>query len=168
MLRPRQPDRLDEDERRLVEELYPSLRRFASAVRPPGEDGNDLVQEALLRVIRGRGSLTGLDHPAAYLRKTILHLAQDLQRSERRRRRAWVRLGAERAEVPAYSWELEELRLVSPKSRAVLYLRIIEGQPYEDIARMLGCTQTSARVAATRGKQQLKSALSKEVSDATA
>lgn len=167
-MRRKHPDRLDEDERKLVEELYPSLRRFASAVRPPGEDGNDLVQDAFLRVIRTRGSLSGLDHPAAYLRRTILHLAQDHQRSERRRRRAWVKLGCEQAEVPAYSWELEELRLVSPKARAVLYLRIIEGWPYEDIARMLGCSQTSARVAASRGRQQLESVLSEGVSDATA
>ncbi len=167
-MRPRHPDRLGDDERKLVEELYPSLRRFASTVRPPGEDGNDLVQEALLRVMRSRGSLCGLDHPGAYLRRTILHLAQDRQRSERRRRRAWVRLGAAHPEVPVYSWELEELRLVSPKSRAVLYLRIIEGWPYEDIARMLGCSQVSARVAASRGRRQLQSELSKEVTDATA
>jgi RNA polymerase sigma-70 factor (ECF subfamily) len=164
----RHPAQLNDDERLLVEELYPSLRRFASAVRPPGEDGNDLVQEALLRAIRGRGSLTELDHPGAYLRRTILHLAQDHQRSENRRRRAWVRLGAERAEVPAYSWDLEELRLVSPKSRAVLYLRIIEGWPYAEIARTLGCSEVSARKAASRGKRQLRSALVKEADDATA
>ena len=162
-MRRRHLDRLDDDERLLVEELYPSSRRFASAVRSPGEDGNDLVQEAFFRVMRSCGSLSGLDHPAAYLRRTIVHLAQDHQRSERRRRRAWVTLGAEQAEVPAYSWEVEELRLVSPKCRAVLYLRIIEGWPYEDIARMLRCSQVSARVAASRGKRQLQALLSKEV-----
>ena len=167
-MRRKHPDRLDEGERRLVEELYPSLRRFASAVRPPGEDGNDLVQEAFFRVLRSRGTLTGLEHPAAYLRRTILNLALDHQRSERRRREAWVRLGREQAEVPAYSWELEELRLGSPKSRAVLYLRVIEGWPYEDIARMLECSQTSARVAALRGRRQLEAALAEEVADATA
>lgn len=167
-MRRRHPDQLDDGERLLVEELYPSLRRFASAVRPPGVDGNDLVQEALFRVIRSRGSLSGLDHPGAYLRRTILHLAQDHQRSEHRRRRAWVTLGAEQGEVPAYSWELEELRLVSPKSRAVLYLRIIEGWPYEDISRMLGCSQVSARVAASRGRRQLRSVVTKEATDATA
>lgn len=126
------------------------------------------MQEAFFRVLRSRGSLSGLAHPRAFLRRTILHLAQDRQRSERRRRRALIRLGSEQAEVPTYSWELEELRLVSPKSRAVLYLRVIEGWPYEDIARMLGCSRTSARVAASRGKQQLESVLSKKVSDATA
>ncbi len=167
-MRRRHPDQLDDNERATIEELYPSLRRFASAVRPPGEDANDLVQEAFFRVFRSRGSLSTLEHPGPYLRRTILRLAQDRVRSEGRRRRAWVKLGAEMAQVPAYSWELEELRLVSPKSRAVLYLRVIEGWPYADIARMLGCSEVSARVAATRGRQQLELALSKEVSDATA
>jgi hypothetical protein len=45
------PENFDERERRLIEELYPSLRRVASTVRPPGQDGNDLVQEAFLRTI---------------------------------------------------------------------------------------------------------------------
>lgn len=49
-------EKLGDGERQLIAELYPSLRRFASAVRPPGEDGNDLVQEALLRTLRSKGS----------------------------------------------------------------------------------------------------------------
>jgi DNA-directed RNA polymerase specialized sigma24 family protein len=58
--------------------------------------------------------------------------------------------------------------MVSPKSRAVLYLRIIEGWPYADIGEMLSCSQISARVAASRGKRQLEAVLSEEVRDATA
>ena len=167
-MRREHPDRLDVDERELVAALYPSLRRFASAIRPPGEDANDLVQEALFRVIRSRGSLSSLEHPGAYVRRTILRLVLDQQRSETRRRQAWVKLGGDQPEPPVYSWDLDALRSVSPKSRAVLYLRIIEGWPYEDIARMLGCSQVSARVAASRGKQQLRSVLAREVVDATA
>lgn len=56
---------LPDGEHQLIAELYPSLRRFASAVRPPGEDGNDLVQEALLRTLRSKVSLMGLDNPGA-------------------------------------------------------------------------------------------------------
>lgn len=162
------PERLDDGDRRLIEELYPSLRRFASAVRCPGEDGNDLVQEALLRTIRSKGSLVGLENPGAYLRRTIVNLVRDRRRSEMRRRSAYSRLGPPSQVVSHYSWELEELRSVSSKCRAVLYLRIIEGWPYADIGEMLGCSQISARVAASRGKRQLEAVLSKEVRDATA
>ena len=165
------PERLENAERRLIEELYPSLRRFASAVRPPGEDGNDLVQEALFRAIRHRGSLGDIDNPGAYLRRTIVNLARDRQRSEHRGRAARATLGPRPQTPTMYVWDLDELRLVAPKTRAVLYLRIIEGWPYADIADiadMLGCTQVSARVAASRGKRQLELALSPEVRDATA
>lgn len=161
-------ERLDAGEERLVAELYPSLRRFASVVRAPGEDGNDLVQEALLRTLRTKGSLTSLSSPGAYLRRVMLNLARDRERSEARRRRAWSKLAPPSVEVPCYSWELEELRLVSPKSRAVLYLRIIEGRPYSDISDLLGCSQVSARVAASRGKRQLTEILSREARGATA
>jgi len=167
-MRTKHPETLGDGEQQLIAELYPSLRRFASAVRPPGEDGNDLVQEALLRTLRSKGSLVELENPGAYLRRTILNLARDGQRSEARRRVAWSKLGPPSAEKAQYSWELEELRQVSPKSRAVLYLRIIEGWPYADIGEMLGCSQISARVAASRGKRQLEAVLSKEVRDATA
>ncbi len=167
-MRSKHPENLDGRERRLIEELYPSLRRFASTVRLPGEDGNDLVQDAFLGTIRSKGSLTALKNPGAYLRRTIVNLARDQQRSEARRRTAWSKMGSPPQDVSHYSWELEELRSISPKSRAVLYLRIVEGWPYADIGEMLGCSQISARVAASRGKRQLEAVLSKEVRDATA
>lgn len=167
-MRSKHPGTIDEGEQRLIADLYPSLRRFASTVRPPWEDGNDLVQEAFLRVLRSKGSLMGLDNPGAYLRRTIVNLARDRQRAEVRGRAALSKVGPQPPEVSRYSWQLEELRLVSPKSRAVLYLRIVEGWPYADIGEMLGCTQISARVAASRGRRQLESILSSEVRDATA
>lgn len=37
----------------LIAGLYPALRSFASVVAPSEEDPNDLVQEALVRTLRG-------------------------------------------------------------------------------------------------------------------
>lgn len=156
-------------EREMIRHLYPSLLRFASAVRPPGEDGNDLVQEAFVRVLQRAGSLSSLDNPGAYLRRTIVNLVMDHHRRQRRSRVAWSRLGPSRDEVvPTYSWELESLRAVSPKARAVLYLHVIEGWSYEDIGEVLSCSPISARVAASRGKRQLHITLAKEADDAVA
>jgi RNA polymerase sigma-70 factor (ECF subfamily) len=163
-----QSEMLAADERNLIDDLYPSLRSFASVVIPPGEDGNYLVQEALFRALRRNGSLIGLKNPGAYVRRIIVNLARDRLRSEYRRRSAWSKLEPVTPAPPEYSWELEELRSVSPKARAVLYLRVIEGWPYADIGKMLDCSQISARVAASRGKQQLQELLAKEVRDATA
>ena len=158
---------LEARERDLIEDLYPALRRFASTVRPPGADGNDLVQDALLRALR-RGPLTDLERPAAYLRKIIYHLAIDHTRSQARHRRALTRLGPPEPQPTTYSWDLEELRRVSPKARAALFLHTIEGRPFPEIASMLGCSQVSARVAASRGRRQLEELLEREVHDGTA
>lgn len=158
---------LSHEERDLIEELYPSLRRFASAVRSPGEDGNDLVQEALVRTLRSRGSLSSLENPGAYLRRAITNVAIGNRRKAARGRRALERLGSPKESPPSYSWDLEELRLVPPKSRAVLYLQIIEGRPQQEIAEMLGCSHVSVRAAALRGRRQLESLMVKEARDAT-
>jgi DNA-directed RNA polymerase specialized sigma24 family protein len=50
----------------------------------------------------------------------------------------------------------------------VLYLRIIEGRTYEEIAGLLGCTQVSARAIASRARRRLQALLSEEVRDGTA
>jgi RNA polymerase sigma-70 factor (ECF subfamily) len=167
-LKTRQPAGVDTDERDLIKDLYPSLRRFASMVRAPGEDGNDLVQEALVRTLRRKGSLIDIENPGAYLRRTILNLARSNRRRDTRQRQALARLGTPENAQPTYQWDLEELRLVPPKARAVLYLRIIEGRSHEEIAGLLGCSHVSVRVAASRGRRQLEALLSKEVRDAIA
>ena len=167
MRKPHRGAAIDPEERSLIAELYPALRRFASTVRNPGQDGNDLVQEALLRVLE-RGALLKLDHPASYLRRVILNLAIDHSRWAARERRVLHRMVPPTSPSPSYSWDLDELRSIPPKARAAIFLHSIEGRPYSEIAEMLGCTQVSARVAASRGRKQLQDALVKEADDATA
>ena len=158
---------LESAERDLVTDLYPSLRRFAAVVCPAEDDPNDLVQEALLRTLR-RGPLADLDNPGAYLRRAVYNLASTRRRSLARRRAALTRLGPPEEEHPIYSWDLEELLRVPPKARAILYLQIIEGRPFAEIAELLGCSQVSARAAASRARRRLRSLLTEEVRDETA
>ena len=158
---------LESAERDLVADLYPSLRRFASVVCPPEDDPNDLVQEALLRTLR-RGPLEDLDDAGAYLRRAVFNLASSRRRSLARQRTALARMGPPPADRPVYSWDVEELLMVPPKARVILYLRIIEGRPFAEIADLLGCSQVSARAAASRARRRLRLLLSEEVRDGTA
>jgi RNA polymerase sigma factor (sigma-70 family) len=157
---------LEDREARLIAELYPALRAFASVVAPAEEDPNDLVQEALVRTLRG-GPLSRLEYPKAYLRTTIYHLAVSA-------RRHWVaqHQAMQRVEVdddpPDYSWQVDELLALSPKARAVVYLRVIEGMPHAEIAGLLGCSEVAVRKTASRAKRQLRRLLGEEVNDATA
>jgi len=156
-----QPD----EETRLFADLYDSLRRFAAAVGPIEVDPDDLLQEAVARVLR-RQRLTELDEPGAYLRKTIVNLAANHRRRFVRVHRAFARLGAglesHRDEYPS---DLTELLRLPPQERAVLYLSEVDGYRFAEIGRMLGCSEAAARKRALRARRHLYTALAGEVAD---
>lgn len=153
--------RIADDERQLLRELYPSLRRFAAVVGPAEVEPDDLVHEALVRVLE-RTPFTELDAPSAYLRRTMYNLAANHRRSFLRRRRALTRLGSNPPVTPEYPSDVADLLLLSPKARAVLYLTEIEDAPYSEVAELLGCSEVSARKAASRGRRKLRRVLSEE------
>jgi DNA-directed RNA polymerase specialized sigma24 family protein len=59
---------------RLIEALHVPLRRFTAIVGNWGDDPDDLLHDAWLRVLE-RGSLSDLENPAAYLKRTMMNLA---------------------------------------------------------------------------------------------
>jgi RNA polymerase sigma-70 factor (ECF subfamily) len=156
---------LDQSDTSLISGLYPQLRSFASVVAPPHEDPNDLVQEAFLRTLR-RGPLCDLEYPKAYLRTTIYHLAVSSRRRWASQQRDLIQIVTP-VEAPEDPWQVSELLRLAPKARAVLYLHVVEGVPYDEIGDLLGCTAVSARKTASRAKRRLRRLLAAEVDDAT-
>ena len=154
-----------DEESRLFADLYPHLRRFAAAVGPIEVEPDDLLQEAVARVLRIK-SLTDLDHPAAYLRRTIVNLASNHRRRLAGRRKALARLEAEFGPArDSYPSDLSDLSRLPARERAVLYLSEVEGYRYAEVGRMLGCTEAAARKRALRGRRRLIAALTGEVAD---
>lgn len=152
---------LREEDRLLVERLYPGLRRFAAAVHPSGVDPDDLVQEALVRVL-AHGPLRDLGFPAAYLRRTILNLAANQHRRSARALRALARLGRGVPVRDDYPSDLADLMRLPPRARAVLYLSAVEGLTYAEIAAVLGGSEGSARMAASRARRRLAARVARE------
>ena len=149
----------------VIADLYPDLRSFASVVAPPGVDPNDLVQEALVRTLR-RGSLSRLDHPKAYLRKAIYHVSVSVRRRWVAEHNAVIQV-VPAPTLPEDPWQVEELLRLPPKSRAVLYLHVIEGMTYAEVGDQLGCSAASARKTASRAMGRLRRLMIGEVHDAT-
>ncbi|MBT8212059.1 MAG: RNA polymerase sigma factor [Acidimicrobiia bacterium] len=147
-------------DRSLLEQLYPRLRRFAAAAAPWDVEPDDLLQEALTRTI-ARGPLSRLDHPAAYLRKAMIHLASNHHHHQTVRRSALARVAASEAQ-PAndhYPSDLAVLSELPPRSRSILYLAEVEGHSYDEIASALDCSASAARMAAMRGRRKLRQSL---------
>jgi RNA polymerase sigma-70 factor (ECF subfamily) len=151
----------------IIRELYPSLHRFAAVVCPPELEPDDLLQEALYQVLR-RGGLGDIPYPTAYLRRTMSNLLAKHWRSVARRRRAWSRSGITEPTQPEYPSDLADLLRLSPRARAVLYMRAVEGRPFTEVAEVLGCTEVAARGLEARARKKLRSALAEEAHDATA
>lgn len=147
--------RIDDGQQRLIRELYPGLRDFAGVVAPAEVDPEDLVQDALYRVLATR-RLTELDHPKAFLRRTLLNLASNHRRRLGRRRRALLKMQTHDQAHDAYPSDVGELLELAPKARAVIYLRVIEGLSYRDVAATLGVKESSARSTATRALRRLR------------
>lgn len=152
----------DED---VIRDLYLPLRRFAGVVGSPTLDPDDLLQEALVRVLR-TVKLHELDNPGAYLRQTIVNLAASAWRRRARERRALRRLAATDGDVApaAYPSDVADLLQLEPRARAVLYLHDIEGHDFIEVARLVDMRQGAARMLASRSRRRLRTLLESEAS----
>lgn len=140
--------------------VYPALRRFA-AVTAPDADPDDLVQEAVARTLR-RQTLVSLDHPGAYLRRVIVHLASNRRRSLGRWRTAVARLAPVDGVAPVYASDLADLLHLTPDARAVLWLVEVEGCDYSEAAAQLGISSAAARQRAARARRALRLAIEED------
>lgn len=146
----------EEGDEAVFADLYPRLRRLAAIAAPMEVEPDDLVQDALVRVLR-RGPLADLDDPGAYLSRVIVNLASNSRRGLGRRRRAWVRHGAPAVdELPAYPSDLGDLEQLAPAERAILFLVDVEGWAFDDAADVVGLSPAAARQRASRARRQLR------------
>jgi len=152
-----------DEEARLFDELYLPLRRFAAVVGPPEVEPDDLVQEAISRVL-ARRRLTDLEHPGPYLRKAILNLASNHRRRLGRQSKAINRYRGGFGPVgDSYPSDLMDLARLPAEEKAVLYLSEVEGYRYAEVGKMLGCSEAAARKRALRGRRRLFTAVEGEV-----
>lgn len=140
----------------LVEELYRRERvglvRLALLVIGSRAAAEDVVQESFLRL---RSTSTELSDPLKYLRRIVLNEArQVLRRREIERRHAPV---DPRFVLPPELDEMWQLLAgLSESRRVALVLRYYEDLPFSEIARLMGCGESTARSLVHRGLKSLR------------
>ena len=122
------------------DELLVHARRIAGDA-----NGEDVLQDALLRALRAYPRLRHADHLRAWLYRVTTTTALDHLRARRRE----VLTGeppAAAAEPELYDDAFESLIEELPDgTRAALRLRFVEDLEYECIAARLGCSAVAAR-----------------------
>jgi RNA polymerase sigma-70 factor, ECF subfamily len=143
--------------------LYPRLRRFAAVVAPAEVGPDDLVQEALERLLSR--DVDDVAHIEAYLRQTMVRLAANHRRRLGRWRRVVKRteaMAAQTAAAAEYPSDLSFLNELKPVARAVLFLHDVEGVDFATIAGQLGLTEAAAKQTAVRARRHLRNYIEQE------
>jgi RNA polymerase sigma-70 factor (ECF subfamily) len=152
----------------LVRPLESRMMRVAWRIVREREAAEDALQDALTIIWKKRDAVARHPNPRALILKIAVAAALDALRKSRRQLRHEVaglpddRTGdgtpsvTKAAEDRALRAEILEAiaRLPERQATAVL-LRIVEEQPYEDIAAAMDCAETTARVHVLRGKAAL-------------
>lgn len=153
----------------LIERHQAALRRFCAAACGDGEAARDLAQDTFLELWRIRAGY----RPEGRFKALLFTIARNKCRSFSRRRRV-ARLFGARAEpdrvIDPRSDRPEEERLVAAalqrlpeRFRTPLMLRFVEELPYEQIAKVIGRTESSARSRVFYGLKELAALLPPEV-----
>ncbi len=132
------------------------------------EAAEDALQDALALIWKKREAVAGHPNPPALILKIAIAAAYDAVRKSRRRFLHEISNvpgePADEAAAPA-AREYEERRLRAailaavgrlPRRQATAFLlRIIEEQSYEEIARVMDCSETTVRVQVMRARAKL-------------
>ena len=150
----------DARDREMFADVYRRLRRFASVVRArPGDDPDDLVQEALARAIAS-GGLARLDDPERYLRTVVYRLVCEELRKQTRWERAVPLLRTVTADTSGEGLPMSLLLTeLDPTDRTLLFLVEVEQWPIRDAAALAGVRDTAARMRLVRARRRARKLL---------
>jgi RNA polymerase sigma-70 factor (sigma-E family) len=143
-----------------------ALLRTAVLLAPGREAGEDLLQEALERLLRKWHKVDG--DPESYLRRIMYNRAVDGWRS-RARRPEVLGLPAQAA-VADHAARLDlrlaliaALELLTPRQRAAVVARHWEQLSEAETATALGCSVSAVKAATGRGLGMLRAALTPDM-----
>jgi RNA polymerase sigma-70 factor (ECF subfamily) len=133
------------------------------------DEAKDLLQETYLQAHRFLGSYRGDAPLEEWLRAIAVRKAIDWKRVFLHRIKRSVRLRESTAtvepDIGGVRFDSEDQALreglagLSARQRAALLLREWEGRSFREIAQLLGCNESTARVHHTRARERMRAAL---------
>ena len=143
-----------------------ALQRFAYLVTGSADDAPDLVQEAISHALPRWSRLTAQGTTEAYVRRSIVNAAMSAWRKQRRLVVVEEPVSptaadpGQRLADADHAWAL--CAELPPQQRAAVVLRFYEDLPFADVARVLGCPESTARSHVHRALADLRRRLAAE------
>jgi RNA polymerase sigma-70 factor (ECF subfamily) len=140
----------------------PAMVALAAAVTGSHLVAEDIAQEAMVRAYRRWNRVGAYDKPGAWVRRVTINLALSTRRRAASEVKARLRLGSEPSLTAAPSdhddvWAA--VRRLPGQQRAAVALHYLEDRPVAEIAEILGCAESTAKVHLHRGRTTLAEAL---------
>jgi RNA polymerase sigma-70 factor, ECF subfamily len=157
---------------RLVVEHLPAALRFATRLAGNSHAAEEIVQDALVRVLRGWPSFRGEATFRTWFFRIVINVFRDSQR--KRASTAEVPLDANTAEPldapdarpqqAAMTAELErriaqEVSRLPPRQREVLVLSVYEGMSTREVADLVGISESNVYSTLSAARGRLKTRL---------
>jgi RNA polymerase sigma-70 factor (ECF subfamily) len=129
----------------------------------------DLAQDAFVAAHQRWDQISGYDKPGAWVRRVVANLAISGFRRRAVEARAMARLAGHRHAIPELEPEDEEfwqmLRRLPKRQAQATALFYVEDRSVAEIAEILECSSSTAKVHLFRGRQALARELGLEVND---
>ncbi|MBV8158391.1 MAG: sigma-70 family RNA polymerase sigma factor [Dyella sp.] len=142
-----------------LQELRPRLHRYCARMIGSAVDGEDAVQDALVKALRARGEGMAVDNLEAWLLRIAHNTSLDVLRSKSRHKVVPLTDDLEEAEEPdAHVVEVSfHLFLRLPElQRCAVILKDVLGHSVEEVAAIADCTPAAAKSALQRGRVALR------------
>lgn len=151
---------------RLAASRYPTVRRLAHAITGSVDAAETIAQDSMLRVFHALPGLRDVNTFDAWLRRIVTNTAHSHVAAEQRERDKAARLRSQmadedapgndvsgRAESEAFGALVAGLRF---EERTVLAFRLVDDLPFPDIARILGISESGAKMRYRRAIERVR------------
>jgi RNA polymerase sigma-70 factor (ECF subfamily) len=144
---------------------YPEIVRYLAARLGSRDDASELASEVFVEAWR---RVPGLQWRGRPVRAWLYRVAANMAADELKRRRRVVQLDTE-AEAPDSTERVpdrlalaEALRGLPPDYQLVVHLRLVEGRPFAEVARVMGKSVGACQMLLLRAGKLLRESLERE------
>lgn len=152
----------ENDFQKAWEEYHDMLYRLAVTMTKNMDTAMDVVQEVMLKLLRHKGSFESDEHLKAWLIRVCINRCRDILRS------SWF-LKETELDPRLYAFMekndrkvLEEIMILDPKYRSIIYLHYYEGYSFRELSKLMGLSESAVRMRAKRAREILIAELEEE------
>lgn len=147
---------------RLVNAYSDLILRLSYTYLKSTQDGEDIVQTVLLKLLTGDRAFDSPEHEKAWVIRAAVNACKDELRAYRRRAAPLEDAEQAPAPEPPRSDVLDAVMSLPEKYRTAIYLFYYEGYSIDEIAALTGRSGAAVSAHLSRGRKKLKTMLEGE------